>query len=87
MAESSLSAILLGLGRSVISFDPPGAFRSSRPPEITMDEMLGCATETLDRLGIEGAVDLVGHSMGSFCALALALDHPESCTRESRTLS
>ena len=77
MAESELAAILVGLGRSVISFDPPGSFRSTRAPEVTMEEMLACTVETLECFDIHGPVDVVGHSMGSLCALAFSLEHQD----------
>jgi proline iminopeptidase len=46
-----------------------------------MGEMLRSADETLDRLGIEGPVDVVGHSMGGLCALAFAIERPERTRR------
>ncbi|MCK5313784.1 MAG: alpha/beta hydrolase [Anaerolineales bacterium] len=81
MAEGPLAENLLGLGRTVITFDVPGAYRSTRPPAVDMDEMINCANETLDRLGIEGPVDVVGHSMGGLAALAFSIEHPERTNR------
>lgn len=77
MAQGSLTEILLSLGRTVITFDVPGAYRSTRAPAVDMNEMIACAIETLDRLGIEGPVDVVGHSMGGLAALAFSIEHPE----------
>jgi len=68
-------------GRRVVTFDPPGAYRSSRDPTFTVEEIRGCALESLRVAGVEGPVDVVGHSMGAFCALDLALAHPERVAR------
>jgi len=89
MIDSGFAKILAGLAgkaeiegaslaprRRVISFDPPGAFRSVREPRGDMAEMLEAAEEALAALGIEGAVDVAGHSMGSLCALAFAIERP-----------
>jgi len=81
MAEGELAHLLVGLGRRVLTFDPPGAYRSTRPAQVTMPEMLGCALETLDVRGVSEAVDLAGHSMGGLCALAFSLEHPERVKR------
>jgi pimeloyl-ACP methyl ester carboxylesterase len=75
MVETDLTGILIGLGRTVVTFDPPGVFCSTRNPKVHMDEMLGCSLETLEHFGINGSIDVVGHSMGSFCALAFALEY------------
>jgi pimeloyl-ACP methyl ester carboxylesterase len=69
------------MGRTVIAFDVPGAYRSTRDPVGDMDEMLQCADETLARLGIEAPVDVVGHSMGGLSALAYAIERPERTRR------
>jgi pimeloyl-ACP methyl ester carboxylesterase len=81
MAEGPLARLLAGFGRSVITFDPPGAFRSTRPARIDLAEMLGCATEVLAACGVGEPVDLVGHSMSGLCALGLAIDQPEAVGR------
>jgi pimeloyl-ACP methyl ester carboxylesterase len=77
MAQEPLAELLAGLGRTVATFDVPGAYRSKRDPVGDMDEMLRSADETLDRLGIEGPVDVVGHSMGGLSALAFAIERPQ----------
>jgi pimeloyl-ACP methyl ester carboxylesterase len=77
MAQEPLAGILTGMGRTVITFDVPGAYRSYREPVGDMAEILGSAEETLDRLGIDKPVDVVGHSMGGLCALAFAAENPE----------
>lgn len=81
ITEDSLATLLKGLGHCVVSFDPPGAHASTRPPRVDMPEMLSCATEALDALHIQGPVDTVGHSMGGLCALALAINRPERVRR------
>lgn len=76
MAEGPLAALLSLLDRTLITFDPPGAYRSTRPAAVTIDEMVACMLETLDVLGVTDKVDLVGHSMAGLCALAVTLGHP-----------
>ena len=73
MVQTALAEILAGLNHRVVSFDVPGAYRSARSPVGDMAEMIRSADETLDRLGIRGPVDVVGHSMGGFAALAYAV--------------
>jgi pimeloyl-ACP methyl ester carboxylesterase len=77
MAQSPIAEILAGMGRTVVTFDVPGAYRSTREPIGNMDEMIRSADETLDRLSIEGPVDVVGHSMGGLVALAYAIERSE----------
>jgi len=81
MAQDKLSDILISLGRKVISFDPPGAFYSTRNPKGDMPEMLQSAIDALLVLGIDKKVDVMGHSMGSLCALAFAITYPEKVDR------
>src|SRR5919199_2377433 len=61
IAEDTLFPLLAGLGRRVISFDPPGVYRSTRPARVDMPEMLACAGEALEARGHHGPVDVVGH--------------------------
>jgi pimeloyl-ACP methyl ester carboxylesterase len=64
---------LKGLERQVLTFDPPGAGRSTRPMRLEMSEMLRCAEEALTVRGLGGGpVDVMGHSQGGFAALAFA---------------
>jgi proline iminopeptidase len=77
MAQGDIADLLLQMGRRVISFDVPGAYRSTREPVGDMDEMIRSADETLDYLGIDDPVDVVGHSMSGFVALAYAIERPE----------
>jgi proline iminopeptidase len=77
MAQGSIAEILAGMRRTIVSFDVPGAYRSTREPVGDMDEMIRSADETLDRLGIQEPVDVVGHSMGGLAALAYATERPE----------
>ena len=76
-ARSPLAELLVGLGRRVITFDPPGAFASPRPPRLGLAETLACAQEALRAAGVAAPVDVVGHSQATLCQLALALAHPE----------
>ncbi len=80
MADA-LIAGLVGLGRQVITFDPPGSGHSTRPAQLSMAEMLGCAGEALDACGVTGSVDVLGHSMAGLVALAFALDYPARVRR------
>jgi pimeloyl-ACP methyl ester carboxylesterase len=81
MAQNPIAETLAGMGRTVISFDVPGAYRSTREPVGDMDEMIRSADETLDRLGIGDPIDVVGHSMGGLAALAYAVERPERTRR------
>jgi len=81
MAQGPIAAILAAMGRTVVTFDVPGAYRSTREPVGDMDEMIRSADETLDRLGIQDPVDVVGHSMGGLAALAYAIERPERTRR------
>lgn len=77
MIDSPLALMLEESGFHVISFDPPGAYASTRPAKVTMDEMIACAAETLDRLGIAHPIPVVGHSMGAYCSLAFTIERPD----------
>jgi proline iminopeptidase len=81
MAQGQLAQLLLSMGRQVVSFDLPGTYRSTRLPTGTMDEMIECAEEALGELGIDGSVDVVGHSMSGLSALAFAVERPERTQR------
>jgi proline iminopeptidase len=81
MAQGRIAEILAGMGRTVVTFDVPGAYRSTREPVGDMEEMIRSADETLDRLGIEEPVDVAGHSMGGLAALGYAIERPERTRR------
>jgi proline iminopeptidase len=81
MAQGPLARILAGMGRTVVTFDVPGAYRSTREPTGHVDELIRSADETLDGLGIREPVDVAGHSMGGFAALAYAIERPERTRR------
>jgi hypothetical protein len=38
---------LLGLGVTVVTFNPPGAFASNRPARLDLNEMTGCCAEVV----------------------------------------
>jgi pimeloyl-ACP methyl ester carboxylesterase len=73
--------MLARIGRRVITFDPPGAYRSTRPAKVDMNEMLECAHLALEICRVKGVIDVVGHGMGGLCALAMAIDYPRSVNR------
>lgn len=75
-AEGGLFEILADFGRRVITFDPPGAYNSTRTPDVCMAEMLACAEEVINVTGMKTPVDVVGHSMGGLVSLALAVEKP-----------
>lgn len=67
---------LVGLGRQVITFDPPGSGHSTRRARLGMAEMYQCTDEALRVGEAPPAVDALGHSMGGLTLLAYGLDHP-----------
>lgn len=77
MAQSDFSDTFIALGRKVITFDVPGAYASTREPNVDMKEMLDCALEALNAAGVDGKIDVAGHSMSGLVALAFALEYPE----------
>ena len=66
----------------VIAFDRPGYGHSSRPRDRlwTPSAQAKLLHEALAELGVSRPV-VVGHSMGTMVAIALALDHPEDVRR------
>lgn len=80
MADALIQG-LTHLGRQVITYDPPGSGRSTRPAHLGMTEMHECADEALAVVGVMGAVDVLGHSMGGLAALAYALERPDHIKR------
>lgn len=67
---------LLRLGRLVVTFDPPGSGRSTRPPDLGIPEMHACALQALTEAGVSAGADAFGHSMGGLALLTFALDFP-----------
>jgi hypothetical protein len=76
-AHSQLAELLVGLGRRVVSFDPPGAFACSRPLRLGLAEMLACSREALQVAGATAPVEVVGHRQATVCQLTLALAAPQ----------
>lgn len=78
---SPLAGLLVMTGRRVVTFDPPGAFASTRPPRMGLPEMLACTEEAIGVAGVSPPVDLVGHSQATLCQLAFALSNPGAVRR------
>ena len=76
MGGDALARSMVGLGRSIVTFDPPGAYLSTRPMRCDMPEMIECAAEAVKVAGVSQPVDVAGHSMGALCALAFAIERP-----------
>jgi pimeloyl-ACP methyl ester carboxylesterase len=72
----------LRASRRVIALDVPG-FGESPPagPGFVLDAVAARIAHGLERAGVEGPFDLVGHSMGGAVALALAARRPEAVGR------
>ena len=77
MIDGPLVSLAVGSGFRVSTFDPPGQYRSTRPARVSLDEMVDCATETLDTLRLPAQVAVIGHSMSALCAFYFGLTHPE----------
>src|SRR4030095_14392319 len=75
-AHGPLVELLAGLGWRVVTFDPPGAFASPRPPRLGLDEMLACTHEALGVAGGAPPGDVVGPRPASLGQLALARAAP-----------
>ena len=63
-------------GFRCFAVDLPAHGESEGPPLETIDEMADWISKVVNRLG--GPAHIVGHSMGSFIALATAANHPDS---------
>ncbi len=71
-------ADLAGLGYRVVVPDQIGFNKSSKPDlYYSFDELSANTLALLERLGVEGPIDLVGHSTGGMLAVRFALLHPE----------
>jgi hypothetical protein len=81
MVETDLTGILIGMKQTDVTFDP--SFFLPHPKD-HMDKMLGCALNTLQQLSLHGPINIVSHSMGSFCALAFALEYGNRVKRPDR---
>ncbi|MBG6072015.1 MULTISPECIES: alpha/beta fold hydrolase [unclassified Polaromonas] len=80
-ADFIASGLMDRLARThrVIAFDRPGFGHSSRPRDRlwTPSAQADLLMAAFERLGIEQPV-VVGHSMGTMVAMAMALDHPDN---------
>jgi pimeloyl-ACP methyl ester carboxylesterase len=84
VGDPTPTAIIEGLeqaDRQVITFDPPGAVRSTRPARLDLAEMLDSAEEALQNCGVNEPVDVVGHSQGAFADLVFAIERPQRVRR------
>lgn len=81
VAQGPIANTLVDMGRTVITFDVPGAYKSTAAPNGDMAEMLTSAKKSLDTLGVTEPIDVVGHSMGGLAALAFAIEHPHLTKR------
>ena len=81
MIDGALASLAVGCGFQVCTFDPPGQYRSTRASRVTLGEILHCAAETLDVLGLSGLADVAGHSMSALCAFCFALARPGRVAR------
>jgi pimeloyl-ACP methyl ester carboxylesterase len=83
-ADFAASGLIDRLARNhrVIAFDRPGYGHSSRPRDRIWTPFAQAAVfhSAMEKLGIEQAV-VVGHSMGTMTALAMALDYPANVRR------
>jgi proline iminopeptidase len=77
MSKSLLVPILNNFGFSVLTFDPPGIYNSTREADVTLDEMLQCTNELLDYFGIKDSIMIIGHSQSGFCSIAYSIEFPE----------
>jgi pimeloyl-ACP methyl ester carboxylesterase len=68
---------LTALGRSAITYDPPGSGRSTRSARLGMSEVIDCTDQALAACGVTGPVDALGHSMGGLALLGYALERPQ----------
>ena len=81
VAESRLADLLVKSGYTILSFDPPGSFRSTRNPELTINEIISCAMDCLEHFKISQAIPVLGHSMGSLLSIAFTIRHEEKVSR------
>jgi pimeloyl-ACP methyl ester carboxylesterase len=88
LAGATFAPILpmIAAERRAITLDLPGWGLSSKPPftgrtpQDALNVWIKGTLDLLDALGLD-QVDLLGHSMGGFTALGLALDHPDRVRR------
>ncbi len=76
-ACSPLAELLVGLERRVVTFDPPGAYASTRPAVVSLEELHAAAQEALQFAGLSEPVDVSGYGMGAWAALAFAIHYPQ----------
>lgn len=63
-------------GRNVLAVDLPGHGRSGGAPLTSIEAIADWAAEVLDAAGVDRAA-VVGHSLGSLVAIAMAARHPQ----------
>ena len=82
-SADALITLLVALNRCVITFDPPGSGKSTRPAHLSMEEMHDCTTEVLRELDIaeDHPIDMIGHSMGGYVLVGYVIDHPQQVKR------
>ena len=64
MAQGPMAEILAGQGRTVVSFDVPGAYRSTREPVGDMDEMIRLAKRGIRQM-LAGQAKVLAQRMPS----------------------
>lgn len=67
---------LTRLRRSVVTFDPPGAGRSTRRAALDLPEMIDGIGEAIAAAGVQSPVDLIGHGLAGIVALGAAIEEP-----------
>jgi len=75
-----VAGALISAGRRVIALDLRGHGRSERAPSYALGDFSADVIALLDQLKLS-QVDLVGHSLGGFVALSVAIQQPQRIRR------